>query len=127
MEKNDNLEKYNEIAKAGAWQWSKVGLDELPATTREYVQTWLASGDIEFVLHKPIIDGVYVFKIDVPPVYFLVHNPMIDGHIWGDASFDDLENNTALAWIVNYRDGRDVDKSKTWFDAYDRQLIAASN
>lgn len=126
MEKNDHLERYNEIAKAGAWQWSDVGLDELPAPTREYVQTWLA-GDIGFKLHKPIIDGVYVFKIDAPPVYFLVHKPAIDAHIWGDASFDDLENNMALAWIVYHRDGRDVSVSKAYFDEYDMKLIAASN
>ena len=123
---SDELDQYNRIAQAGRWSWRPVELSELPASTREYVQTWLVHFGVKFELHKPVIGDTYVFRLDNDLVHFLIHHSASGSHMWGDANFNNLDNNTVLAHLVT-GGGVAENEIRKLFGAIDRADRFAEN
>lgn len=100
-------EIYGEIASTSSWSWVDVNLDELPETTREYVQYWLVDLNIPFQIQKPVLENVHIFRLAVPPVCFMAHNTA--GHQWLDAQFIQINDVSAVAHVCHAAFGGDID------------------
>lgn len=112
---------YNELFRTSKFIWSDVEPSELPASTKQYVNMWLVDTGTTFKLHKPVINNVFVFKVDNKSVVYLIHDANAESHMWGDKNFENLDNNTALATLAG------AESLKRVFDTIDRRYNYANN
>jgi hypothetical protein len=102
-------------------------VNELPPTTKKYVETFLVRNNVPFKLHKPVIGSTFVFLIDNDLVKFLIHNAATGEHMWGDESFDNIDNNEALAHLLGPRFGDKGGTIKKLFDKIDKHIDMSDN
>jgi hypothetical protein len=124
--KQNELNRYNAIAQKNAWSFQDVSLEELPDSTRKYVETFLVHLGVSFKLHKPVIGNTYVFGIDNDLVRFLIHNAASGEHMWGNKDFDNIDNNTALAHLMGSKYGGEEIVHKL-FNKIDTAIDRADN
>lgn len=124
--KQNELDQYNAIAQNGAWSFKDVSLEELPDSTRKYVETFLVQLGMSFKLHKPVIGNTYVFSINNDLVRFLIHNAVSGEHMWGDKNFDNIDNNTTLAHLIGSEHG-DEEATRKLFNKIDTAIGRANN
>jgi len=124
---DDELNQYNTIAQSGKWSFSDVNINELPPSTRKYVETWLLPFGIRPRLHTPVIGHTYVFSVDDDLIKYFIHNTEIGSHMWGDKNFDNISNNEALSHLAQKKYGSDPRMMKRLFGAIDQKLSHLDN
>jgi hypothetical protein len=113
----ETTEILNEMFEKNEFEWVELD-DNLPSTTKEYLA--LIQDYVEVKMHIGPIQGIYVFSINHPVVKYLIHDPGISGHMWGDAKFENLDNNAALSAIWG------EPRMKKLFDGIDKEHEASS-
>jgi len=120
----DAVDIMNELFANDKFEWVGVDLDALPNNTRIYLEKFVLFFGYTVKVHNDTIEGQYVFSIEHPTVKYLIHDPEGDAdpeglfthvpqgmkdkmdiqekgsHMWGDANFDNIEGNLALASLA---------------------------
>lgn len=114
------LEIYNELFAKGELNFVDFDINELPKATTSYFKMFITEHGWSAKLHKPVIDGEYLFQINHPKVRYLAHDSENAGHIWADENFDNLDNNEALIELSGLK-GQNAKMMKKMFDDIDGQ------
>lgn len=86
--------EYERLINDGNIMWLPVNLEELPLSTRSYVEMML-NGYIYFVAGVKL-NGTYLFKVNHPVVKYLHHVPQTNQHMWAGEGFHEFLDNDQI-------------------------------
>jgi hypothetical protein len=80
-------------------KWEQVRPEKLPWQTRDYLKLVLAAGwKVEQLSES--CEGCYLFRVEgCAEVRYLIHDSDEESHIWGDADWNDVDNE-AVGWLL---------------------------
>lgn len=113
------IEKYNELFKDGKLEFVEFNPSQISPGSRMYLEMWVTSFGIKCWMHKEPINGVYLIKLDHQKVKYLVLDSNDSTHMWGDISFNNIDNNEALSHIAHIRSHVPADEIRKLFDRID--------
>jgi hypothetical protein len=137
MNQREITEAYNKIHEKGEFDFQEFAMEELPESTQRYLMMWVEHFGYTALVHTPPIEGTFVFKINHPVVQFLVHDSLAcsgcgerscgcnmskGSHMWGNKNFDNLDNNLALALLVEKGADLGPERIQEIFDKFDREM-----
>jgi hypothetical protein len=93
------VDTWTKLHKSGALTFSPCSLQQLPASTRMFLERFVIPASLTIEL-GPTIAGILLFRLSDDVVGYLSHCPLCKAHVWARPDFGDLANNEALARLA---------------------------
>ena len=93
----DTVDILNTMFTNNEFEWVELDLTKVPASTKTYIE--LIPDTVSIKMNKASVQGIYIFMLEHPEVKYLIHDPALHSHMWGDVKFENLNNNQALSSI----------------------------